>query len=248
MFANIKIRSSLEQADKIREKEQAEFTKLSADLNANIEGIGKAVIALRTGTTSLLQTPQKSTIVSLLDSYSFDDMDNFDLQLLTNFLQGTSTMEAGSSSGEIIGILETMGGQMQKDLEEATNDENNAVTSFDELGSAKRTEIAAASKAIEDKGMRQGEQKVAAVQAKGLVKSSTTELEECQATLADLAKSEAEKTAAHTQLSKDHADENIAIQEATSILNSDEARAAFGKIGDGGKRAESFLQVEEKFP
>jgi len=236
---------ALDASAELREKESAEFASTSADLQNNIAGIGKAVGAIEKGTTGteLLQMPVKSNLLSLLDSYSFDDMDHFDLQLLTNFLQGTSTMEEGSS-GEIVGILKTMGEQMAKDLEEATQEENNAVSQFEGLQQAKTQERESAIKAIEEKQVRAGQLDVSAVQAQAQLKSNQVMLEECTGAFKELQSAEKAKTSDHETFSKEWAAEKQGIEEATKVLSSDEAIQAFGKLAPKKEAAAaSFLQV-----
>merc|ERR1719456_82181 len=59
--------------------------------------------------------------------------------LMLSYLQGESSMEGGSD--QIVGIVETMQEEMQSDLKEATESENQAVASFNELMAAKSSEI-----------------------------------------------------------------------------------------------------------
>merc|ERR1719183_74107 len=61
-----------------------------------------------------------------------------------------------AQSGEIVGMLKAMKDEMDKDLNGAISAEDAAKAGFDQLATAKKAEIAAASEAIEAKTKRQG--------------------------------------------------------------------------------------------
>merc|ERR1711985_47997 len=80
------------------------------------------------------------------------DMSNADRDLLASFLMGNAKQGYAPASGEIVGILKQMGDTMEKDLAEVLAAE--AKKNFEELVAAKEKEIAAATKAIEEKTKR----------------------------------------------------------------------------------------------
>merc|ERR1719265_1584503 len=85
-------------------------------------------------------------------------MDSSDREALSAFLSsGTSSDEEAPGSGEILGIMKQMKEEMEGDLKELIAQEESAKSQFDELVDAKQKEIAAATKAIEEKTGRDGE-------------------------------------------------------------------------------------------
>merc|ERR1711972_223848 len=80
------------------------------------------------------------------------DMIPADRDLLASFLEsGNNYVPA---SGQIVGILKTMKDEMEKDLAEATAEENKAIADFTSLVDSKKKEIVALTKAIESKTAR----------------------------------------------------------------------------------------------
>ena len=73
---------------------------------------------------------------------------------LTAFLSNSDAY--APASGQITGILKQMIDTMNADLAEATSTENSAIKSYTELMAAKEKEIAALTKAIEEKMVRVG--------------------------------------------------------------------------------------------
>ena len=71
---------------------------------------------------------------------------------LVNFME--SKTGYASASGEIVGILKSMNDEMTADLKDATDSENEAMASFDELVAAKAKEIDALTASIESKTTR----------------------------------------------------------------------------------------------
>ena len=73
-------------------------------------------------------------------------------ELLVNFME--SKTGYASASGDIVGILKSMNDEMTADLKDATDSENEAMASFDELVAAKAKEIDALIASIESKTTR----------------------------------------------------------------------------------------------
>merc|ERR1712194_670344 len=100
---------------------------------------------------NFLQTQAASVIRHLAIQRDLDDGDR---QTLTDFLQGSQSSDYAPSSGEITGILKTMGEEMSKELAEAKAAEEAAIEGFDELVAAKTKQIDALTTAIETKTSR----------------------------------------------------------------------------------------------
>merc|ERR1719221_1557015 len=89
-----------------------------------------------------------------------------DRSVILSFLSGGRDSEYAPSSGEVIGILKTMHDEMSAGLKDATEIENHAIKTYDELMAAKTKEVEALSAAIEAKLKLVGELSVALAQMK----------------------------------------------------------------------------------
>merc|ERR550514_2370110 len=134
-----------------------------------------------------------------------------------------------SSSGEIVGILKAMKDEMDKDLNGAISDEEKAAAGFEELATAKKEEISAASSAIETKTQRSGELAVSVVTTADDIEDTTKELGDLQSFLANLASQCATKKSEWGERQQVRAEEIAAISEAIKILNDDDALDLFKK-------------------
>merc|ERR1719324_2303564 len=122
-----------------------------------------------------------------------------------------------------------------------------AAKGYKELEAAKKSEISAASSAIEAKTARSGELAVAVVTTADDIKDTTAEMEETQAFVANLAATCATKKKEWAERSKVRAEEIAAISEAIKILNDDDALDLFKKTLSLSQRdSMQFLQENSK--
>merc|ERR1719253_2472322 len=119
--------------------------------------------------------------------------------------------------------------EMDKDLKGAISAEETAVSQFEEIAAAKKSEIAAASEAIESKTKRQGSLAVLIATTADDIEDTTKELSETQAFLANLAASCRTKQEEWESRSKLRAEEVAGISEAIKILNDDDSLDLFKK-------------------
>merc|ERR1719321_2162960 len=111
-------------------------------------------------------------------------MNAADRDILASFLsQGNGY---APQSGEIVGILKTLKDEMEKDLSDATAEENSAIASFDSLVASKKKEIQALTKQIESKTMRIGELGVKIAQMENDLEDTQEALAEDKKFYADL--------------------------------------------------------------
>merc|ERR1719172_202835 len=94
------------------------------------------------------------------------DMVEYDRDQLVAFLSGTNANGYAPASGEIVGILKQLGDEMAKDLAEMIAAEQAAIKAYEELMAAKKEEVEALTKAIEEKLVRVGELGVEIAQMK----------------------------------------------------------------------------------
>merc|ERR1719380_389189 len=158
-------------------------------------------------------------------------VDEYQRNLVLSFLSGKQNPfgDYQSSSGEIVGILTAMKDEMDKDLNGAISDEEKAAAGFEELATAKKEEISAASSAIETKTQRSGELAVSVVTTADDIEDTTKELNDLQSFLANLASQCATKKKEWDERCKVRAEEVAALSEAIKILNDDDALDLFKK-------------------
>merc|ERR1719181_1844581 len=156
------------------------------------------------------------------------------------FLQGKTT----GSSGEIVGILETMQEQMEEDLKEAEETEAAAIQDFNGLIAAKTKEIGSATSAIEDKTARVGTLAVDIVNAKNDLSDTQDALADDSNFLIELKTTCSEQTKLFDIVKKTRAEEITAVGATIKILNDDDALDLFKKTLPSP--GDAFLQVSAK--
>merc|ERR1719456_896506 len=164
---------------------------------------------------------------------------------LTSFIQAPFTGTYQSQSGEIVGILKNMRDTFKSNLASARASESAAAESHSKFMKVKEDEFSKMKKSFDDKDKVLGEND----DAISTKKTSKSEEEASKADneefLAKLQKMCAEKTKAFEDRKMVRANEEAAVAEAVSILNSDEAFETFGsvKATTEGGTGPSLLQV-----
>merc|ERR1719486_188177 len=171
----------LETAASIRAKEHEDYVALTSDQKSNIDAMTGAIAALEKGMGNFLQTGVRADRIIKVarESHAVDD---FEREEVLSMLQGKT-----QASGEILGMLKAMLDEMDGDYKGAIAEEETAAKGYKELEAAKKSEISAASSAIEAKTARSGELAVAVVTTADDIKDTTAEMEETQAFVANLA-------------------------------------------------------------
>jgi len=216
-------------ATAIREKDAAAFLKESTEDKSNLDALTKALAAIEKGMAgSFLQTSTAGMLRRLTLSM---DMSSADRDVLSSFLtEGNSNSHRyAPASGEIVGILKQMKDTMEKDLAEVIASEDKAKSDFEGLVAAKEKEIAAATKAIEEKVKRSGETAIEIVMLKEDLDDTSQSLAEDKQFLVDLEKNCATKEKEWDQICKTRQEELIAIADTIKILNDDDALELFKK-------------------
>jgi chromosome segregation ATPase len=232
-------KGAIAEATALREKEAAEFAKVSGDLKTNIAALAKAIPAIEKGMGSgFLQTTSAAVVRQL----SIDmDMSNVDRQMLASFL-GSKNGYA-PASGEIVGILKTMNDEMVQNLADTTAAEESAIAAFEELKAAKTKEIDALTKSIEEKMTRIGEIAVKVAEMGNELEDTKEDLEESKKFLAQLDENCAKKKKEWAAYQKMQGEELLALADTIKILNDDDALELFKKTLPGSA-ASSFLQIQ----
>merc|ERR1719387_13177 len=241
---------AIEEATQMRNKEAKAFASESSDMKSNIAAIKKAIPAIEGGMSKdmFLQTDMAVRLRTILLSMPASSYEAHQaLQAFLSTSSGSSSdgedmfgqTEAGPSSGEILGILKQMGEDMAEDLEELIKQENDAVAAFDQLKAAKDKEIAAASKAIEEKTARLGDVRVQIVELKNDLEDSQEGLANDQKLFASLKEECALRTKDYEAKSKTRSMELLALSDTIKLLNDDDAMELFKKT----LPSPSFLQT-----
>merc|ERR1719281_160246 len=183
-------KESIDTAPKQREKEADAFAEESGELKSNIAALKKASDAIAKGMSgSFLQSAAASTLRQIaVDNLN---LSRYQRDTLTSFL--STSAGYAPASGEILGILRQLQEDMEKELDDVTKTENEAITEFEGLVSAKEKEIAAATEAIESKTQRAGEVAVEIVSLKNDLEDTKDELGADEVFLMELKKSCATK-------------------------------------------------------
>jgi len=230
-------KEAMAEATSLRDKEKASFDSEKSESETNINGIAKATAAIEKGAGgSFLQTTTASLLKKIVMVRNMMDADRQDV---LGFLSGSS--DYAPASGEITGILKTMGDEMKADLEDAVKKEGEAVAAYEELMAAKTKEVNVLTKMIEQKLGRIGDLGVAIQQMKNDLGDTGDGLEDDKKFLADLDKNCDEKQKLNEENVKYRTQELAALSDTIKILNDDDALELFKKTLPG---ASSFVQVD----
>jgi predicted nucleic acid-binding Zn-ribbon protein len=225
-------------ATAVRGKEKAAYDQELADAEANLAALNKAVDAISKGAGgAFLQTQTAQNLKKMV--LNKENMNDGDRGELVAFL--TDSDEYAPASGEIVGILKTMGDEMNADMADMKKTEADALTAYDALMAAKKKEVDALTKAIESKLKRIGELGVEIVQMKNDLGDTGEALLEDKKFVKDLEKNCAEKQKLFDENVKMRGQELAALQDTIKVLNDDDSLELFKKTLPG---ASSFLQEQ----
>jgi len=210
----------------MREKEAAEFDATSGDMKSNIDAMVGALDALKKGLSAALLQTSTGNVIRNIIAHS-PAVRPSQRSVLMSFLESGSTEQGGSDT--IIGVVEQMKETMEADLADAEKSETESKAAFETLMTSKKSEIEAASKAIETKSARLGNVAVEVVQGKADLEKTTVAVEEDTKFKANLKNSCATKQKEWDERQKTRAEEIKAISETIEMLNSDDALELFKK-------------------
>jgi chromosome segregation ATPase len=232
-------KAAMASATTIREKEASTFADLKSDADANIAATGKAIKAIGEGMSgSFLQTAAAGVLRNLV--VAKNDLDDFAREEITAFL--SNGQGYAPQSGQILGTLKQMLDTMNKDLAEATATETAAIKAYEELMSAKESQVNALIKAIEEKMVRLGDLQVELVEMKEDLEDTSKGLLDDKKFLADMEKNCALKSKEHDANMKLRSEELLALADTIKILNDDDALDLFKKTLPAA--GSSFVQLQ----
>merc|ERR1712204_106730 len=138
-------KAAMAEATAIREREAAAYAAEKAAADKDIAAIAKAVAALEKGMAGAFLQTDAAQILRGIASSKRDMMDD-DRQDLMAFLSNSQGADYAPQSGQIVGILKTMGDEMAAGLSEATKAEEAAIATYEKLMAAKKKEVIALTK------------------------------------------------------------------------------------------------------
>jgi hypothetical protein len=218
-------KEDLAKATKIREKEKKEYDLAVGDTQKDLDAMDGAIKSLESGMgVGFIQTPAAAALTNVVKNFA-DVASPSDREAVLAFL--SEDKDYAPQSGQIVGILKNMKDEMDKSLGGIVGEEEAAAKGFLELKAAKEKEIAAAGEAIESKTKRVGELAVAVVQAANAIDDATSELGDVQKFAAELSVMCKGKSGEWEERQKVRQEELVAISEAISVLNDDDALDVF---------------------
>mmetsp|Transcript_184653 Transcript_184653/g.585686 ORF Transcript_184653/g.585686 Transcript_184653/m.585686 type:complete len:723 (-) Transcript_184653:82-2250(-) len=247
----IVIEEKVAEAKSMREQEAAAFRKESAENQANIGALGKAVKALAVGVPAaaqamFLQTEEATVLHELVTGYKVNGEAREALKAL---LQNRQQTDDGESlpSDEIVGVLKRMKATFEDNLAKATKDEEQAQVDINALVAASRKEAKALSAGIEAKLERSAKLKVNIVETEDDQESTVEALNRDESFMAQMLTTCDTLEQTYDQHKKMRMEELTSIADTIKLLGSDEAQVLRGRSdgGDDGGAA-SFLQVRSK--
>lgn len=253
-------KAKLMQATELRKKETRQFRAVERDLLQAAAACQQAWTVLKKMNPTLEEMKQAamelqtSKILSLAQSGATDANS---AAILKDFVtdaarqggsflaNGRALYRRGSDTRIVMGVLESMKSDLEKDLQEARSDEKKAVKEFDELRENLMEQIGDGKARI-----KRLKKDIAAL--KELLVLDNRDLDDTKNSLTDskqllqkIIKRCTEAETDYIQKEKDVSEESSALQEAIGILDSDEAFEAMGKTVSKHARENSFLQLAQ---
>merc|ERR1719326_2109171 len=249
MAANEQARDT---AQAIRDKENAAFTELEADLEAALDQLKNAINTLSevgadqtksagadmkqfmAGGAGFLQSRSKAKQSLKAVSMLLDKKQN---AVLSSFLQAPFTGTYTSQSGEVMGIIKNMKDTFEENLADARKTEKEQKKSFDEFMDVKQKAFDEMSALYDEKQSLLGDNDDELAARREALADAQKQKGIKEEFLADLVPLCEERTKEYEVRKGLRANEDAALAEALAILNSDAAFGTFQKTD-----ATDFLQ------
>merc|ERR1719326_203859 len=249
MAANEQARAN---AQSIRDKENAAFTELEADLEAALDQMKNAISTLSdvgadqtksagadmkqfmAGGAGFLQSKSKASASLKAVSMLLDKKQN---AVLSSFLQAPFTGTYTSQSGEVMGIIKNMKDTFEENLADARKTEKEQKKSFDEFMDVKQKAFDEMAALYDEKQSLLGDNDDELASRRKALANAEEQKAIKEEFLADLIPLCEERTKEYEVRKGLRANEDAALAEALAILNSDAAFGTFQKVD-----ATDFLQ------
>jgi septal ring factor EnvC (AmiA/AmiB activator) len=238
--ARAEAKEAMAKATALREKEAAAFAAESSDLSTNLAALSKAIPAIEKGMAgAFLQTTAASALKSFVMEKA--DLPDASREELLSFLSGGDSNSYAPQSGEIVGILKMIQDEMSASLKTAKEDEAAAISTYESLMAAKKKEVDALSKHIEEQLLRNGDEGVELATLENDLEDTQETLKADEGFLAQLDSGCDTKAKEWEAIKATRAQELIALADTIKLLNDDDALELFKKTLPS---VASFLQVK----
>jgi hypothetical protein len=242
--------TGLAKSTDIRNTEKAEFVADEKNMLVSITGLKSAVTVLgRTQNAALAQKEAASLIQTLqrtTDTKSLEKLLNGheQRQAFTSFLQTrvSQAPSAGSyapQSGAIFGMLKQMKESFEKNLADATAEEQKGESEFQSMKAAKTDEIAASSAKVSNKETENGNTMEACAAAKQDLADTEAALAADTEFLANLKAQCSSLDKEYSERTKTRSEEIAAVADTVGILTDEDAHDQFSK-------SMGFVQLQQK--
>jgi len=226
--SRVEAKEAMATATALREKEAAAYAKESSDLKTNLAALGKAIPAIEKGMMgSFLQTNAAKTLRSFVMEKA--DIPDASRQEVLAFLSSDDSNTYVPQSGDIVGILKQIKDEMESGLKSATDVETTAISDYDGLMAAKKKEVAALSKHIEEALVRLGDTGVELAAAQNDLEDTQESLSADEGFLAELDSGCDTKAKEWEEIKATRAEEMLALADTIKLLNDDDALELFKK-------------------
>merc|ERR1719414_1479743 len=190
---------------------------------------------------SFLQSDAASALRALVMGKA--DMPSADRQDVLAFLSGGHGSQYAPASGEILGILKQMSDEMSADQKNLVSTEEEAVTAYEGLMSAKKKEVSVLTKGIEAKMERVGSLGVEIATMENDLEDTAEGLAADKKFAADLKENCGKREGIHEKEKQMRATEVVALADTIKILNDDDALELFKKTLPSASM--SLVQVQD---
>jgi len=229
------------EATALREQEKAAFDAAVAEEQAELTPINDALAALGKGMgASFIQSSAAQVLKKVVQGKN--DMNDGDRTELVAFLSEGADSEYAPADGEIIGILNTLKGDVTANIADLNKEEDANIKSYDGVMAAKNQELAPIQSMIEEKRMRSGKIPVDIVEMKNDLGDTGEQIVDDKKFLTDLSSNCATKEKFFEENVQMRGQEIQALADTIKVLNDDDALELFKKTLPG---ASSFLQISE---
>jgi len=243
--------ATLKKADALRTDQREAFAKDETNLKANIEAVSAAVAAFAVTGSSLLQSQATVARLKEVVDNNYDKIrprtTRAERMLLEDFLKDPaqftkgagflqkSSAEAAGPVDTVVGLLQAMVGDFQRDLQEETEEDAKLEKSYKALVEAKTSEVTAGKEQVSTKEQQKAEAAEQVAASKEDIQGATATKEEAETILATVTDKCAKSADEYAERSQTRTEETTAVSKAVEALKGHASLLS---------KSVSFLQVQ----
>mmetsp|Transcript_41773 Transcript_41773/g.88515 ORF Transcript_41773/g.88515 Transcript_41773/m.88515 type:complete len:682 (+) Transcript_41773:95-2140(+) len=247
---------ALKEATSMRDKAHAEFIEEEKDMTGSIASLKSAVTVLSKhngGSLVAVQNLLREAISKHTEGFLAELIGQEGQKVAKAFVQASQPdvfSSYSSQSGQVFGMLKEMKEQFEKNLASSQKDETKDQEDYAALKGAKDAEMKAANEQVTQKTNELADAQQQLANDKGDLEDTEEALESDSDFLYDLKQKCKQTDVDYRDRSKKRHEEQLALADALSMLNSDESFDLFGKTLSGSSsdssestEAPTFLQL-----